>query len=163
MEDLEPVLPGGVMITAIEPSRGKDGRLTLRLRISGPRDRSIEMVRNMERSARFVSPRLAGENAETSSNGQNDVQPVSTSNKVNFEILAEYSQATPEQRKIALAAAARAAQEKQSHTPPTAAKSAPRTGLPATANRTTNKPGAVLPPHPANARPVRPTMPGGAK
>jgi type IV pilus assembly protein PilN len=106
MEDLERVLPGGVQVTAIEPVRGKDGRLTLRLRVSGQRERSVEMVRNMERSRRFASPRIAGENADTSSQG--DLQAVRdagiSSNKVTFEVLAEYNPATLEERKAEIAA-----------------------------------------------------------
>jgi type IV pilus assembly protein PilN len=106
MEDLERVLPGGVQVTAIEPVRGKDGRLTLRLRISGQRERSVEMVRNMERSRRFASPRIAGENAETSSQG--DLQAVrdvgAGPGRVTFEVLAEYNPATLDERKAEIAA-----------------------------------------------------------
>ncbi len=104
MEDLEQVLPAGVQVTAIEPVRGKDGRLTLRLRISGLRERSVDMVRNMERSRRFVAPRISGETAENSSS-QGDLQPVRDNGpaKVSFEILAEYNPATLEERKTELA------------------------------------------------------------
>ena len=103
MEDLEPVLPAGVQVTAIEPNRAKDGTLTLRLHISGPRDRAVEMMRNMEHSRRFVSPRISGENSETNSS-HGDLVPVGAPSKVSFEMLAEYSQATLDERKAALAA-----------------------------------------------------------
>jgi type IV pilus assembly protein PilN len=103
MEDLERVLPGGVQVTSIEPVRGKDGRLTLRLRVSGMRDRSVEMVRNMEHSRRFASPRISGENAETG-NAQGDLQPAHDSGRVTFEVLAEYNPATLEERKAQIAA-----------------------------------------------------------
>jgi type IV pilus assembly protein PilN len=104
MEDLERVLPAGVQVTAIEPSRNpKDGRITLRLRISGLRERSVEMVRNMERSRRFTNPRVAGENSE-SNNSQGDLQPVRDTGKVSFEMLAEYNPATLEERKAEIAA-----------------------------------------------------------
>jgi type IV pilus assembly protein PilN len=102
MEDLERVLPAGVQVTAIEPARGKDGRLTLRLRISGQRERSVEMVRNMERSRRFADPRVSGENAE-SGNAQGNLQQVRESGKVTFDILAEYNPATLEERKAEIA------------------------------------------------------------
>ena len=36
MEDLETVLPGGVQVTTLEPSRDKDGHITLHLRVLGP-------------------------------------------------------------------------------------------------------------------------------
>ena len=102
MEDLERVLPGGVQVTALEPTRGKDGRLTLRLRTSGLRQRSVEFVRNMERSRRFANPRVAGENAENSGS-QGGFQQVGDPNKVSFEILAEYNPATLDERKAEIA------------------------------------------------------------
>ena len=106
MEDLERVLPAGVQVTAIEPVRAKDGRLTLRLQISGLRERSVQMVRNMEHSARFANPRIAGENAE-SSNGQSNIQQASEPNRVRFDLLAEYNPATLEERRAEIAASKR--------------------------------------------------------
>jgi type IV pilus assembly protein PilN len=103
MEDLERVMPAGVQVTAIQPERGKDGRLTLRLKVAGLRERSVEMLRNMEHSRRFLSPRVAGESAENSS-AQGQVQAVSTTGKVIFDVLAEYNPATPEERQAEIAA-----------------------------------------------------------
>ena len=54
MESLETVLPGGVQVTAIEPVRNKDGHITLHLRVVGPRDRSEDLVKNLEQSRRFL-------------------------------------------------------------------------------------------------------------
>lgn len=101
MEDLEQVLPAGVQVTAIEPSRGKDGRITLHLRVSGQREQAVAMLRNMERSRRFSTPRISGENAENSAQG--GLQPVRESGpqKVNFDVLAEYNPATLQERKTA--------------------------------------------------------------
>lgn len=101
MEDLEQVLPAGVQVTAIEPSRGKDGRITLHLRVSGQREQAVAMLRNMEHSKRFAAPRISGENAENSSQG--GLQPVHESGPLNvtFEVLAEYNPATLEERKAA--------------------------------------------------------------
>ena len=55
MEDLETVLPGGVQVTSIEPTRDKDGHITLHLRVLGPRDRAIELVANLEHSQALSS------------------------------------------------------------------------------------------------------------
>ena len=103
MEDMERVLPVGVQVTAIEPNRGKDGRLTLRLRVSGQRERAVEMVRNMEHSRRFVSPRISAENTENSST-TGDLLAVKEPGRVNFDILAEFNPATLDERKAAIAA-----------------------------------------------------------
>jgi type IV pilus assembly protein PilN len=103
MEDLERVMPAGVQVTAIQPERGKDGRLTLRLKVAGLRESSVAMLRNMEHSRRFQSPRVAGESAENSG-GQGQMQVVSTTPKVIFDVLAEYNPATPEERQAEIAA-----------------------------------------------------------
>ncbi|WP_263356975.1 fimbrial assembly protein [Acidicapsa ligni] len=113
MEDLERVLPAGVQVTAIEPVRAKNGQLTLRLRIAGLRERSVEMIRNMEHSQRFVHPRITGENSDNSESqsgpgSRSGPQTVHDSGRVAFEVLAEYNPPTLEQRKAANAAQKRA-------------------------------------------------------
>ncbi len=102
MEDLETVLPGGVQVSTLEPVREKDGRITLHLRVIGPRDRDVELVRNLEHSRRFLLPRIVGENAvETTAAPGQQLEPVSISNRENFDLLAEYNPAVPEERKAA--------------------------------------------------------------
>ena len=66
MQNLETVLPGGVQVTQIEPARAKNGQITLHLRVLGPHNLGDDLVRNLEHSHRFISPRIEGENAETS-------------------------------------------------------------------------------------------------
>jgi type IV pilus assembly protein PilN len=162
MEDLERVLPVGVQVTAIEPARSKDGRLTLRLRVSGERERSVEMVRNMEHSRRFVAPRIAGENAESSSQG--GLQPVRDSGKVSFDILAEYNPATLDERKAEIAA------QKRRHSDTGSESAAPLPARPATRLPFAGQPPRTLPGHtldPTNQpgmrpRRVRPGMPDAA-
>jgi type IV pilus assembly protein PilN len=100
MEDLETVLPSGVQVSTLEPVPAKDGQVTLHLRVIGPRDRAIDLVRNLEHSRRFVLPRIVGENAvETTGRPGEALEPVSVSNRVNFDLLAEYSPAAPEERR----------------------------------------------------------------
>jgi type IV pilus assembly protein PilN len=106
MESLETELPGGVQVTQIEPQRGKDGKITLRLRVAGPHNLSDDLVKNLERSRRFQSPRIVGEEAESAntSNTKN-LEPVSTSNRFNFDLQAEYvppteDELTAEKKKV---------------------------------------------------------------
>lgn len=99
MESLETVLPGGVQVTAIEPVRAKDGHITLHLRVSGPRDKAVDLVKNLEGSRRFLLPRIVGENAETTNLPGQRLQPVSASSNVNFDLLAEYNPPTPAENK----------------------------------------------------------------
>lgn len=100
MEDLETVLPGGVMATTLEPIRdSKTGDITLHLRVIGPRDLAIKLVANLEHSRRFRQPRIVGESAEVTGGPGERLAPVSLSNRVNFDVLADYIPATPEERK----------------------------------------------------------------
>ena len=101
MEDLETVLPGGVQVSTIEPARAKDGHIFLHLRVNGPRDRAVELVRNLEHSRRFLLPRIVGENAESTGGPGQRLEPVSASNRVDFDLLAEYNPALPGERRAA--------------------------------------------------------------
>ena len=102
MENLETVLPGGVQVVTLEPVRAKDGHITLHLRVVGPRDRAVELVRNLEHSRRFLQPRIVGENSEASSSPNQRLEPVSASNRFNFELLAEYNPPSPEEARACL-------------------------------------------------------------
>jgi type IV pilus assembly protein PilN len=103
MEDLETVLPGGVQVSTLEPVRDdKTGVITLHLRVIGPRDKDIDLIRNLEHSRRFLLPRITGENTiETNARPGQAPPPVSLSNMVNFDILANYNPASPAERKPA--------------------------------------------------------------
>jgi type IV pilus assembly protein PilN len=94
MMDLEQVLPAGVQVLTIDPVVGKDGTVTIHMRVAGPREKAVTLVRNLERSRRFRTPRIVGETAQAQSqNGRPnpDVSP----NGVVFEVLAEYNPLEP--------------------------------------------------------------------
>jgi type IV pilus assembly protein PilN len=98
MMDLETVLPAGVQVTSIEPEPTSDGDVMIRLRVSGDRDRAVQLVRNLERSKRFLAPRLTGEAAqakETGSQNNNVAANSLTPPGVEFEILANYNPLPP--------------------------------------------------------------------
>ncbi len=90
MMDLENVLPSGVQVLNIDPVVSRDGKVTIRLRVSGPHERAVDLVRNLEHSHRFLSPRLARETAESNQNGR-PIEQVSATSNVNFDLLAEYN------------------------------------------------------------------------
>ena len=143
MENLETVLPGGVMVTTLEPVRAKNGVTTLHLRVVGPHDLGVEMVRNMEQSQRFLHPRIVGENAESAGNGANQaLQPVSQTNRFNFDILTEYNPPTAEQRK----AATKGKQQTKTSTEPTPAPRRAQAAQPAPAGRRRPIPGRLMSP-----------------
>ncbi len=99
IEDLETVLPAGVQVTNLEPVRAKDGPTTLRLRVVGPRDRAVELVSNLEHSRHFVEPRIVSESAESAGGPAARLEPVSASDRVNFDLLADYNPAASSERR----------------------------------------------------------------
>jgi len=114
MEAMETVLPAGVQVTSIEPIRAPDGHITVHVRVVGPRDRADDLVANLEHSRRFLLPRITGENAESSNNPSQRQEPISISNRFDFELLADYNPPTPEEERIA----ARPAHKPSSTIPP---------------------------------------------
>lgn len=101
MEAMETVLPAGVQVTSIEPIRAPDGHITVHVRVVGPRDHADDLVANLERSRRFLQPRIVGENAESSNNPQQRQEPISLSNRFDFDLLAEYNPPTLVEQRIA--------------------------------------------------------------
>ena len=121
MEDLETVLPAGVQVVSLEPIRDKSGTITLHLRVQGPRDRSVALIQNLEYSRRFLLPRIVNETADTGSGPSQHVEPVSDTNRVNFDLLADYNPATPAEREAAkkkAQAAAKSASDPVTHPAP---------------------------------------------
>lgn len=98
MTDLETVLPEGVQVLSLDPVITKSGEVQIHLRVSGGRDRAIQLVQNLEKSRHFASPRLAGETLAQSSGPNNGFQPASNSSIVNFDILADYRPITAEEK-----------------------------------------------------------------
>jgi len=90
MMDLETVLPVGVQVTSIEPQIDNEGDVIIHLRVSGDRDRSVQLVRNLERSKRFLGPHINSENSQAKEGGGAQV-PVGVTPGVEFEILANYN------------------------------------------------------------------------
>ncbi|HVW78413.1 MAG TPA: PilN domain-containing protein [Alloacidobacterium sp.] len=90
MTDLETVLPGGVQVQSIDPQVSPDGHVTIRMRVTGARERAIDLVKNLEGSKHFASPRLSNEALATANNGNGQAMPVNASSDVNFDILADY-------------------------------------------------------------------------
>jgi type IV pilus assembly protein PilN len=100
MMELERVLPAGVQVTSIEPAITPDGNVNIRMRVSGDRDRTVELVRNMEQSQRFLSPRLSNETAQTQEAGK-VVQAAMVPGGVEFDILSGYNPLPPEPKTAA--------------------------------------------------------------
>lgn len=97
MMDLEQVLPAGVQVTSIEPQPTAAGDVVIRMRVSGERDRAVQLVRNLERSRRFLEPRLSGEATQSKENGMprpGGFAPRAPAG-VEFDILADYNPLPP--------------------------------------------------------------------
>lgn len=90
MEDLETVLPSGVQVISLQPVVRPNGHVILRLRVLGPRDRGVDLIRNLEKSRYFASPRLADESLASQAGEGGGVNNVNAPSYVNFDILADY-------------------------------------------------------------------------
>jgi len=91
MMDLEKVLPVGVQVTSIEPVITKQGDVNIRLRVSGDRDRAVQLVRNLEGSQRFIAPRLANEAAQKQGSQSGGTMQTAMPGAVEFDILSGYN------------------------------------------------------------------------
>ncbi len=128
MEAMERVLPGGVQVTSIEPMRDKDGHITVHVRVVGPRDRADDLVANLEHSRRFLEPRIVGETAESTNGPLQRQDPISASNRFDFDLLADYNPPTAEERAANERAAAKSPRGGDEPGPPsTARRKSPRT------------------------------------
>lgn len=122
MMDLETVLPPGVMVTSIEPQVAVSGDVAIRLRVAGDRDRAVQLVRNLERSKRFLRPELRGEATQAKDNQQGAAAMNAAPGGVEFEISAIYNPLGEEEVKPKDKAAEGA--EKSAATKPSAKKAA---------------------------------------
>jgi type IV pilus assembly protein PilN len=94
MMDLETVLPIGVEVTSIDPSITVEGDVVIRLHVSGDRDKAVQLVRNLERSKRFLLPHLNSESSQTKEGNGNNAAFAAAAGPapgVEFEILANYN------------------------------------------------------------------------
>jgi type IV pilus assembly protein PilN len=99
MMDLERVVPAGVQVTSIDPEISKQGEVTIHLRVTGDRDKAVQLVRNLEVSKDFINPRLGSEQALNSEKAKAigaagaNFQNVSANADagVEFEILSGYN------------------------------------------------------------------------
>jgi type IV pilus assembly protein PilN len=93
MMDLERVLPPGVQVTSIEPVITGEHDVSIHMRVSGDRDRTVDLIRNLERSQRFLVPRPINETAQTQEHGagMTPVAQVGVPGGVEFEILSGYN------------------------------------------------------------------------
>lgn len=90
--DLELVLPQGVQVMSIDPRMINGDQVLVRLRVSGPRDKAIQLVANLEKSPHFLHPQVAGETAEIQGENRAGFVPTMTpTTDVNVTIFAEFN------------------------------------------------------------------------
>ena len=74
MEDMEKVMPAGLRVVAIAPSVDRN-HFVLKLQLQGEqRETAVALLRNMEKSPHFRSPRLSEEHHTEFKNGEGGVR-----------------------------------------------------------------------------------------
>lgn len=101
MMDLEDVLPAGLQVTSIDPAISKEGDVTIRLRVSGQREKAVDLVRNLEKSKRFLLPRLSNESLQADKTGSAASAQLNSGlpNAVQFDIVSGYNPLSMEEAK----------------------------------------------------------------
>lgn len=160
MMDLETVLPTGVQVTAIEPSITAEGDVIIRLRVAGDRDRAILLVRNLERSSRFINPRLAAEASQVKEQGTNAPSntPGIPPGAVQFDIFANYNPLPPTAEKQLASAKKTEAKPATPGTP----KQAHKRSVPGPNDGVVLKPFRLGAPQPQHSA-AQPQRPGGTR
>ena len=73
MEDMEKVMPAGLRVVAIAPGI-EHNHFVLKLQVQGERrETAVELLRNMEKSAHFRSPKLGLESHERDGGVKSDI------------------------------------------------------------------------------------------
>jgi type IV pilus assembly protein PilN len=114
-------------VLSIEPEVSSDGSVVIRLRVTGARDRALQLVENLEKSRHFANPRLAGEALATSTGPNQQAQPINASMQENFDILSYYKPLTEAEEATAKTAETKTGEKAPGQTTETEAKPGTRT------------------------------------
>ncbi len=80
--DLEKIMPARVHVVSLQPKIGDDNQISLEMRVeTESREKTIELMRRMEKSQSFREPHITDETAQAVQNGPRNIQ---------FEIAAIY-------------------------------------------------------------------------
>lgn len=92
MLNLEGDVPTDVQLASIQPVRAKDGSISLRFHVIGPRGRIIELLANLEKTPCFVLPRVLGENAQEDPGTKVPPHALNETSVEEFEVEAGYDE-----------------------------------------------------------------------
>jgi type IV pilus assembly protein PilN len=93
MKQFEGLVPPEVQLATIQPVRGKDGAIDIRMHVIGPREKVIELIHGIELSKNFSLPHVTAETAHN-----NDARPnqralaLTASSVEDFDIEAGYDE-----------------------------------------------------------------------
>lgn len=169
MMDLEQMLPAGVQVTSIQPSVAADGDVTIHLRVSGPRELQVNLMRNLEHSKRFLQPRLVNETAQIQESGRAaPAAQAGVPGGVQFDILSGYNPlpVVKPEKKTAPSEKSKSAGGPPIPAPRVGPKRIPASEAPTIPNAKRVIPapsGQPVPPRNQMAQPARPPVSGGGR
>jgi type IV pilus assembly protein PilN len=92
MKQFEGVVPPEVQLATIQPVREKDGGISIRMHVIGPRDKVIVLIHGLELSRGFTSPHVTGETAHNDARPNQRALPLTDSSVEEFDIEAGYDE-----------------------------------------------------------------------
>lgn len=90
MKDFEGLVPPDVQLATIQPVREKDGTISLRVHVVGPRAKVVELIHGLEQSRSFLLPHVMNESARSDPHPGQHAQPLTDGSVEEFDVLTGY-------------------------------------------------------------------------
>jgi type IV pilus assembly protein PilN len=92
MKDFEGLVPAEVQLATIQPVRERDGSISIRMHVVGPREKVIELIHGLELSNSFRQPHVTAETARNDARPNQHANALTASSVEEFDIQAGYDE-----------------------------------------------------------------------
>jgi type IV pilus assembly protein PilN len=92
MKQFEGLVPPEVQLATIQPIRAKDGSISIRMHVIGPREKVIELIHGIESSKNFSLPHVTAETAHSDAGPSRRAVALTASSVEEFDIEAGYDE-----------------------------------------------------------------------
>lgn len=95
MRDFEDLVPAEVQLATIHPVREKDGSISIRMHVVGPRQKVIDLIQGLEVSKTFSRPHVTAETARSDARPNQRATALTAASFEEFDIQAGYEESGP--------------------------------------------------------------------